>query len=90
MFISINDYMHVHVSLDCTQHGEPLDHFCKSHYSPLCTKCKLIRHKACKDVISVINASKNVKTSIGLTDLEDEINDSLEDVKQLITCMDKK
>ncbi|VDI36082.1 Hypothetical predicted protein [Mytilus galloprovincialis] len=87
--ISIEDYsklQEITVNLKCEIHGKKLDLYCKKHDIAVCVVCISFEHKMCSssDVISIAEASENVKQSIALSDLEETISRTLVNVKHCI------
>ncbi|CAG2258106.1 unnamed protein product [Mytilus edulis] len=87
--ISIEDYRQIEnisVNLNCEIHGKKLDLYCKKHDTAVCVVCIPLDHKSCSasDVISIDEASKNVKQSTSLLDLEGTISTTIDNVKHCI------
>ncbi|XP_052092871.1 uncharacterized protein LOC127729206 [Mytilus californianus] len=87
--ISVEDYRQIEditVNMNCEIHGKKLDLYCKKHDIAICVVCAPSAHKTCSssDVFSIDEASKNVKQSSALSDLEETISKTLDDVKYCI------
>ena len=44
----------------CTEHGRRFEHFCVNHMTIVCLTCKLIEHKACKNIIELTKAACDI------------------------------
>ncbi|CAG2220348.1 unnamed protein product [Mytilus edulis] len=92
--ISVEDYRQIEditVNMNCEIHGKQLDLFCKKHDIAICVVCVPSQHKTCSssDVISIDEASKNAKQSTAISDLEETISKTLDDVKYCINDLEK-
>ncbi|CAC5408365.1 unnamed protein product [Mytilus coruscus] len=74
----------VSISQVCEHHGENLEWFCKSHDEVLCVVCVPSKHKACSDVIPISAISANARQSTALSELEETIEGTLQNVRR---CM---
>ncbi|VDI31205.1 Hypothetical predicted protein [Mytilus galloprovincialis] len=73
--ISITDYWQITELLfdeKCEQHKEPYEFFCSQHDAILCLNCFKNSHNTCK-ISKLSEVAKGSKTSTALTDLENQI-----------------
>ncbi|CAC5365057.1 unnamed protein product [Mytilus coruscus] len=72
--------------MNCEIHDKKPDLYCKKHDIAICMFCIPSEHKTCSssDVISIDEASKNAKQSSALSDLEETISKTLDDVQYCI------
>ncbi|CAG2224258.1 unnamed protein product [Mytilus edulis] len=87
--IAIENYLKIQdvsVNLNCMTHGKKLDLYCKYHGVAVCAVCVPAAHKTCRadDIISIDDAAKNAKYSTALTDLEETISRTLDNLRQSI------
>lgn len=57
----------------CEKHDEKYQMFCKSHDCPCCRKCTMENHKECKDVVLIEDIIQDVKTSVSVDDLQQQL-----------------
>ncbi|XP_052077166.1 uncharacterized protein LOC127715168 [Mytilus californianus] len=91
--ISINEYQKLprnvlEITQYCTKHEEIFQIFCKKHDCPCCRKCIIETHNNCIDLIEIEDYIKDVKSSARLSDLEDILNETTENVKKI--CINKQ
>jgi transcriptional regulator with PAS, ATPase and Fis domain len=57
----------------CEKHDEKYQMFCKSHECPCCRKCIIENHKECKEIDIIEDIIQDVKTSVSLEDLQQQL-----------------
>jgi len=57
----------------CEKHDERYQMFCKSHDCP-CRKCTIENHKECKDGVIIEDIIQDVKTSVSVDDLQEQLS----------------
>lgn len=71
------------IKRNCNEHQKKLGFFCTQHDTILCLKCVQLFHSSC-DILELNDASKGVKTSTALLDLESSIKELLENLETSI------
>ena len=69
----------------CTTHEEVVTRFCVDHDALLCSVCELTNHKPCGHVLSLMEASKGIRSSRECTILENEIKKVMEKYEKMHT-----
>ncbi|CAG2197881.1 unnamed protein product [Mytilus edulis] len=76
----------INLSYNCSKHQQlPFDYFCVDHDVICCKECLPKDHRACKNVTSIDNASKNSKQSQSFLDYNEQlsfISEALEKLKK--------
>jgi hypothetical protein len=67
----------------CSEHQEKFNLYCKEHECPCCRICIVKNHSDCKDVASIEEIIKNVKTSTMFTETEHLIKELIDNLVKL-------
>ncbi|CAG2235047.1 unnamed protein product [Mytilus edulis] len=62
----------------CKKHDEKCDFYCKFHDDPCCVKCIKDNHKDCRDLDTLVEVLRDIKTSARVSNLDKELNILLE------------
>ncbi|CAG2235046.1 TRIM56 [Mytilus edulis] len=67
----------------CKKHDEKCDFYCKFHDDPCCVKCIKDNHKDCRDLDTLVEVLRDIKTSARKKKLLQNKTDSLKEIRNL-------
>ncbi|XP_071123537.1 uncharacterized protein [Mytilus edulis] len=73
------------IKLQCDEHDEKYQLFCKDHNKVLCRKCAIsAKHKECKAIFPVEEVILNAKTSVAFTEIESSLQEMKENLRLIL------
>ncbi|VDI58210.1 Hypothetical predicted protein [Mytilus galloprovincialis] len=71
----------------CPDHDQRYELYCPNHSAACCLQCFTEKHQNCKDLKRLPDIMKNVKSSISMTRLEQELKDADENYEDVINYL---
>ncbi|XP_063448257.1 uncharacterized protein LOC134727798 [Mytilus trossulus] len=73
------------ITQTCSKHDEKYQIFCKKHDCPCCRRCVVETHNDCKDLNTIEDVIKNVKSSNAFSEMEQvlkELSENLQNIRK--------
>ncbi|XP_052065981.1 uncharacterized protein LOC127705677 [Mytilus californianus] len=73
------------ISQYCSKHNKKFEMYCQKHELPCCSKCIVVSHKECRDIVDLDDVIKNYETPNALSEIEKtlvELAENLQKIRQ--------